>query len=43
VRQPHQEKGEVAARLLLEGAPADARVELTAKLVVRASSGPAPT
>jgi DNA-binding LacI/PurR family transcriptional regulator len=41
VRQPNQEKGEVAARLLLEGAPPDERIELLAELVVRASSGPA--
>jgi DNA-binding LacI/PurR family transcriptional regulator len=43
VRQPHQEKGEVAARLLIEAAPSRARVELQAELVIRASSGPAPT
>jgi DNA-binding LacI/PurR family transcriptional regulator len=41
VRQPHQEKGEVATRLLLEGAPAETRIELPAELIVRASSGPA--
>jgi DNA-binding LacI/PurR family transcriptional regulator len=42
VRQPHEEKGAVAARLLLESAPAETRVELLAELVVRASSGPGP-
>jgi DNA-binding LacI/PurR family transcriptional regulator len=41
VNQPHVLKGEVAARLLLEGAPARA-VVLPTELVVRASTGPAP-
>jgi DNA-binding LacI/PurR family transcriptional regulator len=39
VRQPLVEKGETAARLLLEGAPATV-VELPTELVVRASTGP---
>ena len=42
IRQPNQEKGEVAARLLLEGAPSNERIELPAELLVRASTGPAP-
>jgi DNA-binding LacI/PurR family transcriptional regulator len=44
VHQPHADKGAAAARLLL--APAfdqDARVELPTRLVVRASTGPAPS
>jgi DNA-binding LacI/PurR family transcriptional regulator len=39
--RPLAEKGEVAARLLLDGAPETA-VELPTELVVRASTGPAP-
>jgi DNA-binding LacI/PurR family transcriptional regulator len=42
VRQPLEEKGAVAARLLLESSPAETRVELPAELVVRASTGPVP-
>ena len=41
IHQPHGAKGEAAARLLLEGAPARV-VELPTELVVRASTGPAP-
>ena len=42
IRQPHQEKGEVAARLLLEGGDAAAVRTLPTELVVRASTAPAP-
>jgi DNA-binding LacI/PurR family transcriptional regulator len=41
ISQPLAAKGEVAARLLLDGAPATV-VELPAELVVRASTGPPP-
>jgi len=41
VRQPHQQKGSEAVRLLLE-APAAASVVLPTELVVRASTAPAP-
>ena len=41
VHQPLATKGEVAARLLLDGAPPTV-VELPTELVVRASTGPAP-
>jgi DNA-binding LacI/PurR family transcriptional regulator len=42
VHQPLVEKGEIAARLLLDGAP-ETVVELPTELVVRASTGPSPT
>jgi DNA-binding LacI/PurR family transcriptional regulator len=42
IRQPHQEKGEVAARLLLDGGDAAAVRTLPTELVVRASTAPAP-
>lgn len=41
VHQPLVEKGEIAARLLLDGAPETA-IELPTGLVVRASTGPSP-
>jgi DNA-binding LacI/PurR family transcriptional regulator len=42
VWQPHGEKGEIAARLLLEDDDPDADRTLPTKLVVRASTAPAP-
>ncbi len=42
VWQPHQEKGETAARLLLDGADPDHDQTMPTELVVRASSAPAP-
>lgn len=41
VWQPHREKGETAARLLLDGADPDTDRTLPTQLVVRASSAPA--
>ena len=42
VRQPHEEKGAAAARLLLEPEGAERSLTLPTELVVRASSAPAP-
>jgi DNA-binding LacI/PurR family transcriptional regulator len=39
--QPHREKGEIAARMLLEPDDAGAERMLPTELVVRASTGPA--
>jgi DNA-binding LacI/PurR family transcriptional regulator len=42
VRQPHEEKGAVAARVVLERPESPTDVVLPTELVVRASSGPPP-
>jgi DNA-binding LacI/PurR family transcriptional regulator len=42
VRQPHEDKGAAAARLLLDPDDADRSITLPTELIVRASSAPAP-
>jgi DNA-binding LacI/PurR family transcriptional regulator len=42
VRQPHEEKGAMAVRVLLDGAPRGCRVVLPVELVVRSTTAPPP-